>query len=64
MTCKGLTDLEGVSVPVQLSGTFADPQYKIQLDKVLQDSAEKKVKKKLEKTLEKKFGDQFKGIFQ
>ena len=61
---KGLTDLEGVSVPVQLSGTFTDPQYKIQLDKVLQDSAEKKVKKKLEKTLEKKFGDQFKGIFQ
>ena len=51
-------------MPVQLSGTFTDPQYKIQLEKVLQDTAEKKVKKKLEKTLEKKFGDQFKGIFQ
>ena len=61
---KGLTDLEGVSVPVQLSGSFAEPKYKIRLDKALQDSAEKKVKKKLEKKLEEKFGDQFKGLFQ
>jgi AsmA protein len=61
---KGLADLKGIEIPVQLSGTFADPKYKIQLDKVLKKKAEKKIKKKLNKELEKKFGDQFKGLFQ
>ena len=61
---KGLSDLKGVPIPVQLTGTFTKPEYKIRLDKVVQKSAEKKVKKKIEKELEKKFGDQFKGLFQ
>jgi AsmA protein len=61
---KGLADLQGVSIPVQVSGSFAEPQYKVRLDSVVKESAEKKVKEKLEKKLEKKFGDQFKGIFQ
>jgi len=61
---KGSSDLKGVEIPVQLSGTFADPKYKIQLDKVFKKKAEKKIKKKLGKELEKKFGDTFKGLFQ
>jgi AsmA protein len=61
---KDLTDLKGLEIPVQLSGTFADPKYRIQLDKVLKQKAEKKIKKKLDKELEKKFGDQLKGLFQ
>jgi AsmA protein len=61
---KELTELKGVSVPVQVSGTFAAPKYQVRLDQVLKESAEKKVKEKLEKKLEKKFGDQLKGIFQ
>lgn len=60
---KGLTDIKGVPIPVQLSGTFSDPKYKIRLDKALQGSAEKKVKEKVQEKLEKKFGDQFKGLF-
>ncbi len=60
---KGVADLKGVSIPIQLGGTFAEPKYKIRLDKALQGSTEKKLKKKLEKKLEKKFGDQFKGLF-
>ncbi|GMQ89122.1 MAG: AsmA family protein [Gammaproteobacteria bacterium] len=61
---KGLLDLKGIEIPVQLSGTFADPKYRIQLDKVLKQKTEKKIKKKLNKELEKKFGDKFKGLFQ
>jgi AsmA protein len=69
---KGSTDLKGVSIPVKLSGTFAEPKYKIRLDKALQASAEKEVKKKLEKKLGKELekhnlGDQFdqlKGLFR
>lgn len=56
---RKLTDLKGVSVPVQLSGTFENPKYKIRLDKAMQKSVEKKVKKKLEE----KFGNQLKGLF-
>jgi len=65
---KGLADLKGVPVPVQLSGTFTEPKYKIRLDKALKESAEKKVKKKLGKELEKRgLGDQvdqLKGLFR
>lgn len=61
---KDLTELKGVSIPVQVSGTFAAPKYQVRLDQVLKESAEKKVKEKLEKKLEKKFGDQLKGLFQ
>ncbi|GMQ87906.1 MAG: AsmA family protein [Gammaproteobacteria bacterium] len=61
---KGLVDLKGIEIPVRLSGTFADPEYSIQLDKVLKKKTEKKIKKKLNKELEKKFGDKFKGLFQ
>jgi len=69
---KGLTDLKGVPIPVQLSGTFAEPKYKVRLDKALQESAEKKVKKKLDKKLGKELEkrglgdtvDQLKGLFR
>ena len=65
---KGITDLKGVPIPVQLSGTFAEPKYKIRLDKALKESAEKKVQKKLGKELEKRgLGDQvdqLKGLFR
>ena len=61
---KGLEDLKGVAIPVQISGNFAKPKYKVRLDKALKESAEEKVKEKLEKKLEKKFGDQFKGLLR
>ena len=66
---KGLADLKGVPIPVQISGTFTEPKYKIRLDKSLKASAEKKVEKKLGKELEKRgLGgdqiDQLKGLFR
>ena len=65
---EGLADVKGVPIPIQLSGTFAEPKYKIRLDKALKESAKKKVEKKLEKELEKRgLGDQvdqLKGLFR
>jgi AsmA protein len=61
---KELDELTGVPIPVQITGSFDKPKYKVRLDKALKESAEEKVKEKLEKKLEKKFGDQFKGLFQ
>jgi AsmA protein len=65
---KGLADVKGVPIPIQLSGTFTEPKYKIRLDKALKESAQKKVEKKLEKELEKRgLGDQvdqLKGLFR
>ena len=69
---KGLDKLKGVSIPVQISGSFAEPKYKVRLDQALKGSAEEKVKEKIEKKLEKKLGDkiddqlkdQLKGLFR
>jgi AsmA protein len=69
---KGLEDLKGVPIPVQLSGTFAEPKYKIRLDKVLKESAQKEVTEKIEKKLGKELEkrdlgeqlDQLKGLFR
>ena len=65
---KDLEDLKGVAIPVQVSGTFAEPRYQVKLDAVVKDAArkeiKKKVKKKLEKKLEKQFGDTFKGLLR
>jgi AsmA protein len=68
---KTLEELKGVAIPVQISGSFAEPDYQVRLDRVLKDAAEEKVKKKLEKKLDKQIekgldkqlGDQLKGLF-
>jgi CBS domain-containing protein len=64
---KGLEDVRGVAIPVQVAGTFAKPTYKIRLDEALREVAEDKVKEKVqekvEKKLEKQFGDSLKGLF-
>jgi len=64
---KGLEDVRGVAIPVQVAGTFAKPSYKIRLDEALREVAEDKVKEKVqekvEKKLEKQFGDSLKGLF-
>ena len=65
---KGLADVRGVAIPVQVAGTFAEPKYKIRLDEALREVAEDKVKEKVqekvEKKLEKQFGDSLKGLFR
>ena len=68
---KELTDLKGVSIPVQVAGSFAEPAFKVRLDEALRGVAEDKVKEqvqeqvqdKIEKKLDKQFGDSIKGLF-
>ncbi len=74
-TGKGLEDLRGMAVPVQISGTFDDLNYSVRLDEALRGAAEaqikekvqeqeEKVKEKVQEKLEKKLGDSLKGLFQ
>ena len=69
---RELTDLKGIPVPVEIKGSFAEPHYKLRLDKALRQAAgdrikkkidrkkkklEEKVEKKLQKKLQDKLGD-------
>lgn len=51
-------------MPIKLSGTFTEPKYKVKLDKLLQDNAEKQIREKVNKELEKKLGNQLEGLFK
>jgi AsmA protein len=47
--------LEGKSLPLKVSGSFNDPQFKIDMEK----AAKQEVKQKAEKTLRKKYGEKY-----
>jgi AsmA protein len=51
---KELASLEGVTIPVRVSGRYSDPKYSINWGEVLVDSQKDKLKEKLEKSLLKK----------
>jgi AsmA protein len=65
---KGLSDLRGVAIPIQVAGTFADPDYKIRLDEAVREVAEEKVKEKVQEKVQEKLedqlGDSLKGLFR
>lgn len=44
---KGLDQLKGVTVPIQISGDLFSPKYKLDLEDALKDKAKEKVKEKL-----------------
>jgi AsmA protein len=55
-----MEELEGVSIPVHVGGTFSKPTYVPDLAAVLSDAAKAEVQKKVEKEtrkLQKKYGD-------
>ena len=63
---KELAELNGVTVPVRLSGPFSAPQYKIDFGGILQGVAKAKVEEKKEEIknqLQEKLQDKLKGIF-
>ena len=47
--------LEGKSLPLKVSGSFNEPQFKIDMEK----AAKQEVKQKAEKTLRKKYGEKY-----
>lgn len=65
-----LKELEGLNIPVKLTGSYLAPNYKVDWGKVLLSSQKAKVdekveeqKQELKKKLEDKFGDKLKGLF-
>ena len=63
---KDLAELNGVTVPVRLSGPFSAPQYKIDFGGILQGLAKGKIEEKkeeLQNQLQEKLQDKLKGIF-
>ena len=72
---RELKELEGIRIPVHLTGPLAAPDYAIQLDKVLGDKMQKELTDKAAKKLDKVIGEKnrkmiedaipgFKGLFQ
>ena len=62
-----LKELEGLNIPVKVTGTFNQPRYTVDWGKVLQGKAKEKVKEKVEEKLNEKLkdslGDKLKGFF-
>ncbi|MCP5417398.1 MAG: AsmA family protein [Chromatiaceae bacterium] len=69
---EGLDDLQGVKIPVHLSGSLAAPRYSINWEKVLLESQKGKVREKIQEKIEEKLKggklpgqlqDALKGLF-
>lgn len=58
---KELEELQGVPIPVRVSGTFQDPSYKPALGEVLKSKATQEVKKKAEEKVKEKLKDKLGG---
>lgn len=53
---KELASLRGLSIPLKISGSLSDPNFRVDLDKVVKERAKQEVKKRLEKELQKRLG--------
>ena len=51
---EGLDELKGVPIPVQLSGSWSDPKWKIDLAKVLEEKQKAELKEKVEEKIQEK----------
>ena len=64
---EALEKLKGITIPVRIQGTFAEPKFNVDLGKVLTEGAKKKLeekaKKKLEEKVDDKLKDKLKNIF-
>jgi AsmA protein len=71
---KELEELKGLEIPLRIFGSFSEPQYKVDLAKVMEGKAREKVdkqidkqKEKLQEKLQDKFGEdvggKLKGLF-
>lgn len=54
---KALEKLKKLTVPIKITGTFAQPQFGIDLQAVLKDQAKQKVEEKINQELDKRLGN-------
>lgn len=59
---KEMEELKGLPIPVRITGSFAKPEYKVDLGKVLEEKAKEKLKQKLEDKLKDKLGGALGGV--
>lgn len=57
---EALEKLKGINIPVRIQGTFAQPKFKIDMEKILTEGAKKELKEKATKKLEEKVDDKLK----
>ncbi len=57
-----LDQLSGLTIPVRISGDLAEPGYKVDLGKVLEDEAKRKLKEKAKQKLQDKLGSKLGGL--
>ncbi|RMG28598.1 MAG: AsmA family protein, partial [Gammaproteobacteria bacterium] len=64
---KPMESLRGLAIPLRIQGPLPSPRYRVELDRVLKKTVERKVRKRLEKhllpQLQKRFGDRLEGLF-
>ncbi|MES9860453.1 MAG: AsmA family protein [Candidatus Thiodiazotropha sp. LLP2] len=51
---KALEDLKGIPIPVKIKGDWNDPEFSIQLSKILEEQQKAKLKKKLDEKIDEK----------
>jgi AsmA protein len=51
---KALEDLKGIPIPVKIKGKWSDPDFSIQLSKILEEQQKAKLKKKLDEKIDEK----------
>jgi AsmA protein len=69
---KEMEDLKGLTIPIKVTGSFQEPKYKLELEKLISAEAKKQVQEKVEKKIEKELGgkldgktkDLLKGLFR
>lgn len=61
-----LAELAGLSAPIRITGTFAQPKFKLDLTTLLRDKGVQELKEKVEKKLfkDKKIGNALEGLFK
>ncbi len=56
---KELADLEGILIPIQITGSFQDPQFNLDLKTLLAERSKQKAQKKLEKKIDEKLDEKY-----
>lgn len=59
---KELQDLKGLSIPVKITGTFAEPKPTVDLGSLLKDKAKQELKSKAEEKIKEKIGGDLGGL--
>lgn len=55
---KALEELKGIPIPVKIKGDWNDPEFSIQLSKILEEQQKAKLKKKLDEKIDEKVSEE------